>query len=85
MNSIIKKIRESNGLGTKTGKIVNNKEVHALGIGIYHGLTPHRKIPEEVLNGNEDVRREPHYAKGGFVFGTAVKWTAIASLGGAVM
>ena len=83
--SIIDKIRSSDWALTKKGKIINNTEVHALGIGVYHGLTPHKKIPEDVLEENQDVRREPHYAKGGFAIGVSLKTIAVAGLGGVAL
>jgi len=53
-------------------------EIHAFVHGIYAGLTEWRgaQLPD-----NEDVITEPHYFKGGYIFGTLMRWVAIIYLG----
>jgi hypothetical protein len=84
MKEKLKDFKESNGFLTKEGKLFNRTEVHSFVIGIYHGLTPTRGIPQPVLEENQDVRREPHYAKGGYILGRTV-FTAGAALTGGML
>lgn len=56
-------------------------EVHAFAIGVYHGVAETRRIPEEVRTGNKDVKKEIHYAKGGFVVGVLLKWSFLILIG----
>ena len=83
--NILSRIRSSNGFLTKKGKLTNKKEIHAFGIGIYHGITPTKGIPETVLDENDDVRHEPHYAKGGYVIGRVGMTAAGVVAGGTLL
>lgn len=47
-------------------------EWHALSIGVYDGMKDWRARPGE-LPDNEDVQKEPHYYKGGYVVGTVLQ------------
>lgn len=85
MNNITKKIKASGGFLTAKGKLINRKEVHAAGIGLYHGVTPTKGIPEDVLEDNKDVRREPHYAKGFYVLGRLGSGAAALFIGGKLL
>ena len=82
---MIEKIKASDLFLTKKGSLISTKEVHAFGIGIYHGITPHKEIPKTVMEDNEDVRREPHYAKGGFIAGRLLAVGGGAVAGGAIL
>lgn len=44
-------------------------ETHAIGHGLYDGMTNLRPTPKTLPN-NRDVQKEPHYYKGAYVFGT---------------
>ena len=48
-------------------------ELHAFIHGIYSGLVEWKGIKETVWE-NEDCKKEPHYVKGGYIFGTIIRW-----------
>jgi len=54
-------------------------EIHAFVHGLYCGLTEWRGIDSETMR-NEDVRKEPHYAKAGYVVGTLLRVAIIVLL-----
>lgn len=54
-------------------------EVHAFVIGIYCGLTEWKGIDSEKMK-NPDVAAEPHYAMGGYIVGTMLRWMMILTL-----
>lgn len=55
-------------------------EWHAFAIGVYDGMKNWRARPEE-LPSNDDVEKEPHYYKGGYVIGTLLQLFIVAVLG----
>lgn len=57
-------------------------EVHAVGIGAYHGLRsrPWRFKAREPPD-NPDVQAEPHYYAGAYVLGTLVQWVILLTVG----
>lgn len=57
-------------------------EVHAAVYGIYAGITEWKgtELPDD-----PEVQDEPHYFRGGYVFGTLVRWGAILLVGGALI
>lgn len=70
---------DGKGWSYALGTFLNDTaEIHAFVHGIYTGLTEWRgaEIPD-----NPDVRAEPHYYKGGYIFGTLLRWAAIIALG----
>ena len=56
-----------------------HQEVHSFVCGCYAGLTEWRGLDSETLK-NPDVIAEPHYAKGGYIVGTVLRWVIILSL-----
>ena len=54
-------------------------EIHAFVHGLYCGLTEWRGIDSETMR-NEDVRKEPHYAKAGYIIGTLVRIAVIVAV-----
>ncbi len=59
-------------------------EVHAFIIGIYAGLTEWKGIDSELMK-NLDVAKEPHYAYGGYIVGTAGRIIIILIVGSAMI
>ncbi len=57
-------------------------EVHAAVYGIYAGITEWKgtELPDDA-----DVQDEPHYFRGGYIFGTAVRWGGILLIGGTLL
>jgi len=53
-------------------------EIHAFVIGIYCGLTEWKGI--DSVKDNPDVVAEPHYAMGGYVLGTILRWIIIITI-----
>lgn len=56
-----------------------HQEVHAFVIGIYCGLTEWTGLDSKAMQ-NPDVKAEIHYAKGGFVIGSLLRWAMIISM-----
>jgi len=54
-------------------------EIHAFIHGLYCGLTEWRGIDSETMK-NEDVKKEPHYAKAGYIVGTLLRVAIIVLL-----
>jgi len=54
-------------------------EIHAFVHGLYCGLTEWRGIDSETMK-NEDVKKEPHYAKAGYIVGTLLRIAIIVLL-----
>jgi len=59
------------------GLLSTYAEWHALGIGVYHGVSEDKQIPTKIFKSNSDVSKEPHMAKTGFVLGVAAKYLAV--------
>lgn len=58
------------------------KEVHSLGLGVYHGLTSRPwRFRAEQYPGNPDIQAEPHYFAGGYAVGTVVQWAILLTVG----
>lgn len=55
-------------------------EIHSFVIGIYCGLTEWRGIDSKTMD-NPDVKEEPHYAKGGYILGSILRWVIILTVG----
>ena len=56
-----------------------HQEVHSFCCGIYCGLVEWRGLDSDTLQ-NPDVIAEIHYAKGGFILGTLIRWMMILTL-----
>ena len=54
-------------------------EIHAFVHGIYAGMTEWKGIDCMTLQ-NPDVKKEPHYAKGGYILGTFLRIAIIVFL-----
>ena len=54
-------------------------EVHAFVIGVYTGLVEWKGLDDKTMQ-NPDVKAEIHYAKGGYIAGTLLRWAMIISL-----
>lgn len=86
LRTILRRIRQAGTLGEsnteRDGFLSHSAETHAVGHGLYHGLTsrPWRARPS-TLPDNRDVRAEPHYFKGAYVLGTLVQWVILLTLG----
>lgn len=67
----------------RDGFLSYSAETHAIGHGLYHGLTsrPWRFRAGEHPD-NPDVQAEPHYYKGAFVAGTLAQWAILLTVGG---
>jgi hypothetical protein len=66
----------------------SNREIHAFGIGVYHGFIDIRDwsgLPDELPDENDDVDREPHYAKGGYVLGAVLRIGCVLLLGSQII
>jgi hypothetical protein len=48
-----------------------NAEIHAVTHGIYAGMTEWKGME---LPDNEDIQKEPHYFKGGYIAGTILRY-----------
>lgn len=57
----------------RDGFLSYSAEVHAVGHGVYGGLTSPRPWAAGELPDNPDVQAEPHYFKGGFVVGSILQ------------
>jgi hypothetical protein len=57
-------------------------EVHSFVHGLYAGVTEWKgaQLPD-----NPDVKKEPHYFKGGYLLGTFIRWVAIVILGSKII
>lgn len=55
-------------------------ETHAIGHGLYHGLTSKSPTATE-LPDNKDVQAEPHYFKGAYVVGTLLQVVILLLVG----
>jgi len=55
------------------------EEVHAFVHGLYAGFVEWRGIDSETMR-NEDVKKEPHYAKAGYIVGTLLRVAIIVLL-----
>lgn len=55
-------------------------EVHAIGHGLYDGLTSLKPWADS-LPDYDDVQKEPHYYKGAYVAGTAFQLLFIVAVG----
>ena len=56
-------------------------EIHSFVLGIYCGLTEWKGLDSETLN-NPDVKKEPHYCRGGYILGTLLRVAIILLIGG---
>lgn len=56
-----------------------HQEIHAFVLGIYSGLTEWKGLDSETMQ-NPDVEAEPHYAKGGYIIGTLIRWIMLLTL-----
>ena len=54
-------------------------EIHAFIHGLYCGLTEWRGIDSETMK-NEEVQKEPHYAKAGYIVGTLLRIAILVML-----
>lgn len=72
-------VRESDS--DRDGFMSYKSESHAIGHGLYDGLTTRRPYPKE-LPDNVDVQREPHYFKGAFVLGTLLQAALVVGASG---
>lgn len=66
----------------RDGFLSYSVEVHAVGHGLFEGLTtrPTRWRSHEPPE-NPDVRAEPHYYKGGFVAGSLLQVAILVAIG----
>jgi len=55
-------------------------EWHALAHGVFNGMRSWKARPG-ALPDNEDVQKEPHYYKGGYVIGTLVQAAVVIGTG----
>lgn len=55
-------------------------EWHSLSHGVYDGMRTYRVRPG-TLPDSEDVQKEPHYYKGGYVLGTLLQWLIVLAVG----
>ena len=55
------------------------KEKHAIVMGIYAGLTEWKGIDDDVMQ-HPDVVGDEHYAKGGYIAGTILRYVMIITL-----
>ena len=55
------------------------EEIHAFIHGLYAGFVEWRGIDSETMR-NEDVKKEPHYAKAGYIVGTLLRVAIIVLL-----
>jgi len=66
--------------GTKIDEFLSSyEEIHAFVIGVYSGLTEWKGIDSKTMK-NPDVVAEPHYAMGGYILGTVIRWTIIITI-----
>lgn len=63
----------------KTEFLNTYTEIHAFTIGIYVGLTEWKGIDDKTMQ-NPDVCAEIHYAYGGYITGTILRWVMIIIL-----
>lgn len=73
-------------LGGYSGPFSSTTEWHAFGIGVYEGLKDFKDWDGlgDQAKRNPDVQEEIHYAKGGYVVGSAVRvgfYVVLASYG----
>ena len=62
----------------RDGFLSHAEETHALVIGTYHGLITLRPWDTECKSDNPDAQAQPHYYKGGFILGNALKVVLLA-------
>lgn len=62
----------------KTEFLSTCTEIHAFVIGIYTGLTEWKGLDDKTMQ-NPDVAAEIHYAYGGYIAGTIIRWTMVIS------
>ena len=61
------------------GPLSTYKEWHAFTHGVYYGLTSKALVtPPEPKN--EDVKKEPHYYRGGYIIGTLLQLLLIVAM-----
>lgn len=73
----------SEGNSERDGAFSYAAEWHAFTHGVYAGMRGWSARPPKELPQNDDVQKEPHYWKGGYVVGTLVQ-AALVALAAAV-
>jgi len=83
LQTVKKKIKESKGPLTASGKLVNYTELHAAGLGLLDGFGFHGRgyRLEYWMEKLEDVKKEPHYYEAGYSTGRALKYSGLIGIG----
>ena len=78
-------IKQSAGPLTAKGRLADYQEIHALGLGLIHGIMMHKANYERVVDwaseNNEDVKKETHYYEAGYFVTNRIKWIGTGLIG----